>query len=380
MAADARVRLHRSAPHGRGHHAVPPGDLRGREHLRGRRPHVPQGRAGGAAQARRRGHARHPALPAPGPPRPAAPHPRRPRGQSPTTVRRARPAEEREHRGGGRPADVPGHRHRDRHGQARPARADRGRRRGGPLARHLRRLHPAQPALLADGPADHVGREEHRLQPAGADRAVRDRRRRLQVPLHGQGRRLGQQVLPLPGDEGGPERGLHDEVPGGEDPLARHGRLPAVPPGDRRRRHQRRVRAEDREVRLRALPRRAARRGLPDRPRLPRQGAGGEGLRADAEDRHRRAVRRQVLLPRRARRPAAAARRVLPGRHRRLLLRRPPGRREDHRRGRLPGAAGDRPGALPAGDDGRAAHRGRGPDLDAVAIDLNRPMDESSPS
>ena len=29
----------------------------------------------------------------------------------------------------------------------------------------------------------------------------------------------------------------HDEVPGGEDPLARHGRLPAVPPGDRRRRH-----------------------------------------------------------------------------------------------------------------------------------------------
>ena len=46
-----------------------------------------------------------------------------------------------------------------------------------------------------------------------------------------------QQVLPLPGDQGRPQRGLHDEVPGGEDPLAGHGRLPAVPPGDRRRRH-----------------------------------------------------------------------------------------------------------------------------------------------
>ena len=122
----------------------------------------------------------------------------------------------------------------------------------------------------------------------------------------------------------------------------------------------RRVRAEDREVRLRALPGRAARRGLPDRPRLPRQGAGGEGLRADAEDRHRRAVRRQVLLPRRARRPAAPARRLAARRDRRVLLGRPPGHREDHRRGRLPGAAGDRPGALPAGDDGRAPGRGGG--------------------
>ena len=52
-----------------------------------------------------------------------------------------------------------------------------------------------------------------------------------------------------------------------------------------------------------------------------------------------------------------APRRVLPGRHRRLLLRRPPGPREDHRRGRLPGAAGDRPGAVPPGDHRRAADR-----------------------
>ena len=31
----------------------------------------------------------------------------------------------------------------------------------------------------------------------------------------------------------------HAGVPGGEDPLARHRRLPAVPPGHRDRRHQR---------------------------------------------------------------------------------------------------------------------------------------------
>ena len=37
----------------------------------------------------------------------------------------------------------------DRHGQARPARAHRGHRRGGDQPRRLRRLHPPQPALLA---------------------------------------------------------------------------------------------------------------------------------------------------------------------------------------------------------------------------------------
>ena len=131
---NARVRVHRSAPPGRGHHPVPAGDRRGCLHLRGRRPHVPQGRAGGAAQAGRRGDARHLALPAPGPPRAAAPDHRRPRGLAQRQVRRAGPAEEREHRGRGRPAHVPGHRHGDRHGQARAERADRGRRRGGPVA------------------------------------------------------------------------------------------------------------------------------------------------------------------------------------------------------------------------------------------------------
>ena len=55
-------------------------------------------------------------------------------------VRRAGPAAQRQHRGRRRAADVPGHRHRDRHGQARPARAHRRRatRRRSPAASSTR--------------------------------------------------------------------------------------------------------------------------------------------------------------------------------------------------------------------------------------------------
>ena len=70
-----------------------------------------------------------------------------------------------------------------------------------------------------------------------------------------------------------------------------------------------------------------------------------EVLEAHAAVRHRRAVRRQVLLPRRARDPPAAARRVVPGRAGGVVLGRPPGARQDHRRRRVPRAARDRPGA-----------------------------------
>ena len=38
----------------------------------------------------------------------------------------------------------------------------------------VRRVHPAQPALLAAGPADDVGRDEHRLQPARPGRDLLD--------------------------------------------------------------------------------------------------------------------------------------------------------------------------------------------------------------
>ena len=68
-----------------------------------------------------------------------------------------------------------------------------------------------------------------------------ERRRRVQVPVHGQGWRLGQQELPVPGDQGAPEPDADDAVPGGEAAPDRHGRLPAVPSGGRDRRHQRGV-------------------------------------------------------------------------------------------------------------------------------------------
>ena len=66
--------------------------------------------------------------------------------------RRARAAAQR--RGGGRlrAADVPGHGHRHDRGQEGPAGLDRRRRRGAPLARHLRDLREGEPALLADRP------------------------------------------------------------------------------------------------------------------------------------------------------------------------------------------------------------------------------------
>ena len=96
--------------------------------------------------------------------------------------------------------------------------------------------------------------------------------------------------------------------------------LPAVPPGDRGRRDQRGVRAEDRQVRVGPLPGHAADLGVAARARV--QGPGARAARPGdhQEDRDRRAVRRQVLLPRRARDPAAAARRVLPGGDRRVVL------------------------------------------------------------
>ncbi len=106
-------------------------------------------------------------------------------------------------------------------------------------------------------------------QPPGPDRALRRGPARppgrVQVALHGQGRRLGQQVVPVPGDQGRAQREADAGLPGGEDPLARHRRLPAVPPGRRRRRHVRGVRAEDGQVRQRPLPRLAC----PPRARRP---------------------------------------------------------------------------------------------------------------
>ena len=45
-------------------------------------------------------------------------------------------------------------------------------RRGVDQPGRVRRVHQAEPALLADGAADHVGREEHRVEPPRPDRAL----------------------------------------------------------------------------------------------------------------------------------------------------------------------------------------------------------------
>ena len=183
----------------------------------------------------------------------------------------------------------------------------------------------------------------------------------VQVPVHGQGRRQRQQELPLPGDQGDPQRGRDDALPRREDALARHGGLPAVPPRHRHRRHERRVRPRRRpSTRRRKYLDTLPKSGSIDRPRLPRHRARGEGPRADPADRHRRAVRRQVLLPRRAGRPPPPPRRELPVAIAVSCSRRPPGARQDHRRGRLPRAARDRPGALPARRRRRRPRRARG--------------------
>ena len=207
---------------------------------------------------------RHPAPVAAVAPRAAPRDRRRSRGVAQRPVRRDRPAAQRLRLGGRRAADVPGHRHRDRHRQAHRDRADRRQRRGGHLPRHLRGLRRAPPALLADGAHLVLGRAQHRHQPARPDRAVRGAGADAEVRVAGagQGRRLGQQDLPLPGDEGAAEPPTAGGVPRREAALARHRRLPALPPGDRRRRHVGRVHPQDRQAGVCALPRHAAGLGL----------------------------------------------------------------------------------------------------------------------
>ena len=242
---------------------------------------------------------------------------------------------------------VPGHRHRDREGQEGRARAHRRRRPRGDRARHLPHLRRRQPALLADGAAHHVRREEHRHEPARRDRdrsrstATRTsscswpraaarrtraccsrRRRRCSIPTSLM-RWLDEKLRTL-GTAACPPYHLALVIGGTS---AEHD-------------------AEDGEARVGALPRHAAARPATSSAAASATSSSKQQvLAAHAGVRHRRAVRRQVLLPRRARDPPAAPRRVVPGRARGLVLGRPPGARQDHRRRRVPRAARDRPRA-----------------------------------
>ena len=87
-------------------------------------------------------------------------------------------------------------------GQAGRARAHRRRRRGGDRPRRLRHLSDVEPALLADGAARHVREVNTGNNLPAQIEIYATRRRRVPLPVHGQGRRLGEQELPVPGDEG----------------------------------------------------------------------------------------------------------------------------------------------------------------------------------
>ena len=270
--------LHRS-PHERPHHtphrpalpshaavsararqdAVPQARGRRRQGREGDGQGHADGRARGAARAGRGRLHRHQSSAAAGALEAAAQDPRRPGGQRQRQVRRLRFPQERQYRGRRRAADVPGHRHRHHHGQEGPHGVHRRFRRGRFGRGRARRLSQTQFALFAAGADLHVRGEEHQEQHAGAGRDLCRGRGRLQAAVHRQRRRLGQQVVSVPGDAVDPDARPHAGLPQGEGAHARHRRVPALPSGDRDRRHLGRADHEDGEARLDALSRRRCR-------------------------------------------------------------------------------------------------------------------------
>ena len=229
-----------------------------------------QDRARGADPARGRGVCRFGASAAAGSSGVAARGSRRPRGLAERPVRRLRPLKKRQHRRRQGLADVPGHRHRDRDGQKGPAGVDRGRRRGGDLGRHPPHLYRDQSALQPGGAVVDVRGGQHRRQSAGADRPLCRARRPIQIPVHRQGRRLGQQELSLSAVKGGAQSEGAAQISRRQDPHPRHRRLPALSPRDRHRRHLGRDEFENRQARQLPLSRHSAGGGQPLGPGLSR--------------------------------------------------------------------------------------------------------------
>ena len=248
-----------------------------------------------------------------------------------------------------RAADVPGHRHGDRQGQEGPVRLHRRRRRGGHRRGRPADVPDEQPALQPDG-ADHdVRGAQHRHQPAGRDQDLRRRRRRptrscsspraAAAPTSRtctrRPRRCSTRRRCCRGSSRRCRRSARRPARRTTSPSSSAARRPSSP--------WRRPSWPRRTTSTRCPP-----TGSIGRPRLPRRRAGGQGPHAVAADRHRRPVRRQVLLPRRAHHPPPPPRRQLPGGDGRVVLGRPPGPGQDHRRRRVPRAAGDRSGPVPA--------------------------------
>ncbi len=174
-----------------------------------RRPDDPAHRARGADRACLPGVPRRVASAAPGASRAAARDPRRPRGLGERPVRRARPAEERQHRRRRRAADVPGHRHRHRVRQEGPARLGRWATRRRRCACGVHRtytetnLRYSQMAPLSMFEEVNTGNNlpvQFDIYASPGERPCR----RVASDVRRQGRRLGQQDVPVPGDAGDP--------------------------------------------------------------------------------------------------------------------------------------------------------------------------------
>ncbi len=134
-----------------GHHAVQEDHDRGRASREGPGQGHAGGIARGAAGAVRGCVRRHQSLSAARASQAVAQHPRRQGSQRQRQVRRVRLFEERQHCRRRRVADVPGHRHRDHHGQEGLQRPLRRRRRGRAERGRARRLSAPQSALFAGG-------------------------------------------------------------------------------------------------------------------------------------------------------------------------------------------------------------------------------------
>ena len=124
-----------------------------------------------------------------------------------------------------------------------------------------------------------------------------DRRRRVQVPVHGQGRRVGEQVVPLPADQGGAEPGqMHAFL---EEKIRSLGTA-ACPPyhlaivvGGTSAEYALKTAKYASARYLDTLPK----DGSPAGHGFRDTGTRAAGPRDHPADRHRRPVRRQVLLP-----------------------------------------------------------------------------------
>ena len=158
-------------------------------------------------------------------------------------------------------------------------------------------------------PLDMWKESQHRHQSAGADRrATRRRARNIEFLFVAKGGGSANKMFLFQETKALLNPKSFEKFVADKLPLSRHGRLPALPPGVRHRRHQRRSVHEDAEARLGQISRCAADDGQRARPRVSRSRDGSRRCcRSRSSTRHRRAVWRKIFRARCARGPACRA-------------------------------------------------------------------------